>query len=437
MTAARTTRRAGAARRMAARTAARRTGVAALALGFGACGGPGSIVVDNANILDGTGAAWPDGRVVVVDGFVTCVGPEAACAAPAGVEVLDADGFWVVPGLIDVGDAAEDPPDEQAAYLAFLLGVTTAAVPEATAGPDGEPLPPAGSEDARIPAPRPAAPASEPDRPFGIFADALAAALPADGQPGGGTAGTTERARRLAARASWSLADRDVLLDSARAMGARGAAFAPRLLEQERWAAPYRLPHGMNRLLEHSMVTERIQDRLLPDRTPEESDRLGEALDVLRDFVREFHAAGGSVSTATAGALAPGLALHEEMDALVAAGLSPEDALYAATREAALAIGMEGSRGTLEPGKLGDFLILESDPRVDISLTQTVSRVVKGGVPYDPPTLFDALLDSPGNRVSDNPLRLVVGSGVLLLTLLLFWRGVRRHRRSLGPRLTL
>ena len=61
----------------------------------------------------------------------------------------------------------------------------------------------------------------------------------------------------------------------------------------------------------------------------------------------------------------------------------------------------------------------------------------KGGVLYDPPTLFDALLDNAGSRVSDNPLRLLVGGGALLLTLLLFWRGVRRHRRSLGPRLML
>lgn len=78
------------------------------------------------------------------------------------------------------------------------------------------------------------------------------------------------------------------------------------------------------------------------------------------------------------------------------------------------------------------WAFLESDPRVDISHTQTVSRVGKGGVPYDPPTLFDALLDSPGNRVSDNPVRMLIGGGALLLTLLLLAGGVRKRRRSLA-----
>jgi len=409
----------------------RYSGLAALLAGLAACGGSASIVVDNGNIIDGTGDVWPTGRLVVVDGLVTCVGAQADCTEPEGVEVLDADGFWVVPGLIDVYEAVEVPSNEQAAYLAFLLGVTTAAVPEIPEGPEGEPLPPTGSDDSRIPAPRPAIPVEEPPYPFGLFGQALAATIPLDA---GGPPGREPRDLQLFARARATLADREALLDSARAMGARGAAFAPRLLEQERWAAPYRLPHGMNRLVEFAMVAERIQDRLLPDRTPAEGERLGAALEVLREFVREFHAAGGSVSTATNGALAPGLALHEEMDALVAAGLTAEDALYAATREAARYLGLEDSRGTLEPGKLGDFLILESDPRLDISLTQTVSRVGKGGVLYDPPTLFDALLDNPGNRVSDNPVRLLIGGAALLLTLLLFARGVRSHRRSLGPR---
>lgn len=406
--------------------------LAALAAGLAACGGPGSIVVDNANIIDGTGTVWPTGRLVVVDGLVACAGAQADCAEPAGVEVLDADGFWVVPGLIDVKEAMEVPSNEQTAYLAFLLGVTTAAIPEIPEGPEGEPLPPTGSDDARIPVPRPATPVDEPPFPLGLFGQALSATIPPDVS---GPPGRERRDLQLYARSRATLADREALLDSARAMGARGASFAPRLLEQERWAAPYRLPHGMNRLVAYAMVAERIQDRLLPDRTPAEGEQLSAALEVLREFVREFHAAGGSVATATNGALAPGLALHEEMDALVAAGLTAEDALYAATREAARHLGLDESRGTLEPGKLGDFIILENDPRLDISLTQTVSRVGKGGVLYDPPTLFDALLDTPGNRVSDNPVRLVIGGAALLLTLLLFARGVRNHRRSLGPRI--
>ena len=414
-------------RRGAAWGAVRAAARAAPLIVLAACGGPTSIVVDRASIIDGTGAVWPSGRLVVVDGLVTCVGRQADCPEPGGTEVLDAEGFWVVPGLIDVREAAEVPSNEQAAYLAFLLGVTTAAVPAVPPEPGGDPSPPTGSDDPRIPVPRPATPVDDATTRFGLFGQAVSATAP----PDSAGAGSRERDRRLHARTRPILADHEALLDSARAMGARGGAFAPHLLEQERWAAPYRLPNGMSRLVEHPIVTERIQDRLLPDRTPAEAARLGAALTVLQEFVRDFHAAGGSVVTATNGALAPGLALHEEMDALVAAGLPAEAALYAATREAARYLGLGESRGTLEPGKLGDFLILENDPRLDIALTQTVSRVGKGGVLYDPPTLFDALLDSPGNRVSDNPVRLAVGGGALLLTLLLLALGVRTHRHSL------
>jgi len=57
----------------------------------------------------------------------------------------------------------------------------------------------------------------------------------------------------------------------------------------------------------------------------------------------------------------PGISLHRELQLLVEAGLSPREVLAAATRTAAAFLGQPGALGTLEPGKLADFLMLGAD----------------------------------------------------------------------------
>jgi len=75
--------------------------------------------------------------------------------------------------------------------------------------------------------------------------------------------------------------------------------------------------------------------------------------------------------------------LHEELRLLVRyGGLSPADALIAATRTAAQTIGALGERGTIETGKLADLVLLDADPLRDIANTTTVRLVVKRGAFY-------------------------------------------------------
>ena len=69
---------------------------------------------------------------------------------------------------------------------------------------------------------------------------------------------------------------------------------------------------------------------------------------------------------------------------MVRHGMSTMEALEAGTRKAAEAIGIEQEVGSLEEGKLGDPLILNGDPIVDINLLQDKSNlwlIVKGGQP--------------------------------------------------------
>jgi imidazolonepropionase-like amidohydrolase len=72
--------------------------------------------------------------------------------------------------------------------------------------------------------------------------------------------------------------------------------------------------------------------------------------------------------------------LPTELELMVEYGLSPTEALVAATRNAAENIDLLHEVGTLEVGKLADLVLLAGDPTADISVTHNVVMVVKDGV---------------------------------------------------------
>jgi len=103
-------------------------------------------------------------------------------------------------------------------------------------------------------------------------------------------------------------------------------------------------------------------------------------------FVRLYQHHNGNITAGTDTPnqlLAPGASLHDELALLVAAGLSPREALLAATRNAARAIGVD-SIGVLAAGKAADFVVLTGNPLTDINNTRTIDRVVFKGVGYHP-----------------------------------------------------
>jgi imidazolonepropionase-like amidohydrolase len=99
-------------------------------------------------------------------------------------------------------------------------------------------------------------------------------------------------------------------------------------------------------------------------------------------FLRLFAAAGGRIATGTDASnqlLIPGYSEHRELELLVGAGLSPRDALLAATRNGALILGVD-SLGLIAPGKAADLVVLTRDPLADIRNSLAIDRVMSRGV---------------------------------------------------------
>jgi len=88
-----------------------------------------------------------------------------------------------------------------------------------------------------------------------------------------------------------------------------------------------------------------------------------------------------------------GISLHEELALLNQAGLSPLEALSLATVEAARYLGIEGSAGSIQPGRAADLVLLSASPLDDIQNTRKVQGVMSRGVWY-PQNLLQTRLDT-------------------------------------------
>jgi len=100
----------------------------------------------------------------------------------------------------------------------------------------------------------------------------------------------------------------------------------------------------------------------------------------------------------------PGFSLHEELALLVEkGGLTPGEALHAATLETARMLAIEKDIGTVEPGKLADLVLLDGDPLLDIHNTRRISAVLTDGRVLDRSAL-DALLERAAASAAQEPL---------------------------------
>lgn len=114
------------------------------------------------------------------------------------------------------------------------------------------------------------------------------------------------------------------------------------------------------------------------------------ALEKQAQFVKAVHDKGGLIVTGTDPVipiLLPGYSLHRELENLVNAGLTPLEAIQAATLNSAIATRLDAEKGSIAPGKIADLVIVDGNPDINITDIGNTVMVFKYGVPYTPELL--------------------------------------------------
>ena len=111
------------------------------------------------------------------------------------------------------------------------------------------------------------------------------------------------------------------------------------------------------------------------------------AMTIFKENTLKMHRAGVKLAVGTdaggpVGYNFQGYNTPREVELLVESGLTPMEALVAATRTGAELMGLDTNVGTIQKGKWADFLVLSADPIAEIRNLRRIETVVLGGVAY-------------------------------------------------------
>jgi imidazolonepropionase-like amidohydrolase len=115
--------------------------------------------------------------------------------------------------------------------------------------------------------------------------------------------------------------------------------------------------------------------------SPAEIAERRQALQRMFEVVRAMRKAGVQMLAGTdppTRDVFPGFSLHDELGLLVEAGLTPLEALQAATLNPAKCLGVTDRFGTIEKGRVADMVLLDADPLADIANTKKIAGVFAG-----------------------------------------------------------
>jgi enamidase len=371
--------------------------------------------ITGVRLIDGTGAAPLENATIVMrDGLIVATGRAASVAVPEGAERIDGSGRTAIPGLIDahvhlgatvVAGLGEFAPAMLQQFLSH--GVTTVRSV-------GDVTPWVLDLRAGI-------------RSGAVVGPRLIAAGPMFTAPGGHPAGTWLRQMpEVAPLLSRQMTNADSAILEVRRLAAAGVDLIKAVFDEGDERSPFgRIPRldvsVLNAIiaqartsnlpsvvhigsvsqiplvlaarpdeLQHVPVSP-IPDSLVralaaagvavtPTIAPFAEFLPPQVLNLMYGNVRRLAQAGVALIAGSDAPLGPrfGTGLHDEMKHLVAAGLTPAEALAAATRSAARAL-RRSDLGTLEPGKRADIVLLAQDPLASIENTRTIIMVFQDG----------------------------------------------------------
>jgi imidazolonepropionase-like amidohydrolase len=394
-----------------------------------------ALVLDNVRIIDGTGAQPIErGRIVIDGDRITRIGTAESAPAPADAETLDLSGRTVVPGLIDLHFHIENDPklalrqlshgvtsfrdpgqwDEKFEGLRQMIASDQLPGPRIfTTGPhiDGErPAYPADAvvardtEEARRLAERAVQQGASALKiyfrlPFasakavidvcvarGIPCTAHLEVLDARELLEAGLHGlehVTSLGSSLLPRVEAEAYRQAVLADNDARRDGRYEMFARADFDGPQARALYAVLRARRPWLDPTLaVFERRADRPPPGTKPAMVPVLAAGFAKMKQLARRAGQEGARLvmgGHSTVPFAERGEAPWRELELLVESGLTPLEAITAATGTAAAFLYRSDELGALRPGLRADLVILRGDPSREISAIRTVDRVMAGG----------------------------------------------------------